>query len=196
MQGGGVASSRCYLLVGAQRPLPPLSWCSFIKTCPLPCQWDKGYMIGLPGAHQQVGWRAHTASYTATSAWSYFLVSSRVDFHFFVCMCVSANTLACTRVVRVSVCVCVCPCVTCTYMKCSDSARCFPQLLCTLFSEMGVSPELPPVIEGYECALCMWVSGSELACLCLYSKCFSAELSSHPEVPLLGALISTFLFLI
>lgn len=147
-------------------------------------------MIGLPGAHQQVGWRAHTASYTATSAWSYFLVSSWVDFPS-LCACVYLHTLAHTRVVCVSV--CVCPCVMCTHMKCSDSARCFPQLLCTLFSEMGVSPELPPVIEGYECALCMWVLGSKLTCLCLYSKCFSAELSSHPEVPLLGALISTFL---
>lgn len=102
-----------------------------------------------------------------------------------VCIC----THICMH--KSSVCVCVCTCVMCTYMKWSDNARCFPQLLCTLFSEMGVSPELPPVIEGYGCALCMWVLGSKLECLCLYSKYFSAELSSHPGVPLLGALVKS-----
>lgn len=109
----------------------------------------------------------------------------------FPLLCVHVYICTHTCMHKSSVCVCVCPCVTCTYMKCSDSARCFPPLLCTLFSETGVSPELPPAIEGYECALCMWVSGSKVACLCLYS--FSAELSPHPEVPLLGAPISTFL---
>lgn len=98
------------------------------------------------------------------------------------------------RLLCVHVCICThicmhkssayaCPCVMCTYMKWSDKARCFPQLLCNLFSEMRVSPELPLIIEGYGCALCMWVLGSKPECLCLKSRCFSAELSSTLEFP-------------